>query len=154
MSDECRVRALPLVAMLGLAWACHRPPAVQRVEYASMSTSVELTPPPCDPNAATATVERRLATAVDARSTIAMRFVVRVVSADSGPGIAASLVAVDATRRASPTQDIGVFLLDSLAPGRHSLHVRVVAFLPLNDSLTVRAGHADTLIARLARWCR
>jgi hypothetical protein len=149
-----RVRALPLaLATFGFATGCHRPPAVRRVAYSYTPIVTELTPPPCGLSALPATLERRLATSADAVSPAATRLVVRVLSADSGLGIARAVVGVD-SRRATPMPDPGLFRLDSLAPGPHDVRVRALGFLPLNDSLLVRTGYADTLVVRLALWCR
>lgn len=153
---ECmkRARALPLaLAIFGVATGCHRPPAVRRVVYSDMSNVTEVPPPPCAPSARPATLERRSATSANAGSPTATWLIVRVLSADSGLGIARAVVGVDA-RRATPMPDPGLFTLDSLAPGPHDVRVRALGFLPLNDSLSVRTGYTDTLVARLALWCR
>lgn len=149
-----RRRALPLaLAILGFASGCHRPSAVRQVVYSDMSFGTELTPPPCGPRAVPASQEVRLATSTSTMSPAATRLIVRVLRADSGLAITRAVVGVDA-RRAAPMPDPGLFTVDSLAPGRHDVHVRALGFLPVNDSLTARTGYADTLVVRLALWCR
>lgn len=141
------------LAIVGLASACHRSSLEDPGKPNIILIVPELIPPPCAPNAAPTGLERRMATERDDRPTDAVRLIVRVVNADSHEWLAGARVLVD-TRRASATTDAGVYALDSLAPGRHGLRVHYVGFLPLDESLILRAGYTDTLIAHLARWCR
>lgn len=118
-----------------------------------MPIVTELTPPPCPIGARPGTLEHRPATTPTAASHETSQLVVRALSGDADTAIVGALVGVDA-RRATSTPAGGVFAWDSLTPGLHRVHVNALGFLPMSDSLATRAGYADTLVARLALWCR
>lgn len=149
-----RVRWLLLASTtIGLAAGCHRRSRIVMVSYSNMPIATELTPPPCAPNAAVARLEAKAATTRDDNSANATRLIVRVVSADSGDARPGAMVLIG-DRRASPTADVGVYAFDSLSPGRQIVRARAIGFQALTDSLLVRAGFTDTLVAHLALWCR
>lgn len=151
--DLVRASALA-ITLVGLAAACRRSPRVRYVEFESMPiVTGELAPPPCRPGARPGSLEHRRASTLTSDSPTGTRLVIRVLRADIDTAIESAAVGVD-VRRAMPTPAAGVFALDSLSTGRHGIRVYAIGFVALRDSLAVRAGYTDTLVAHLALWCR
>lgn len=114
---------------------------------------VEIVAPVCAPEAPRAFTRRHDATIPLAGAPQWGRLLFRVVSADSGERPLATAAVARNGFRATPLPNSELLRLDSLPAGSVSVTVLAIGFDRLRDSLVVRPGFADTVVAGLRRTC-
>ena len=152
-----RISHLVLGAGVVVSAACRHAQNPRYVSISSDAVSSALPVPPCVPGAPTAFRRHHEATiALDGAPSWG-RLLIRVVSADPAePPPLGPFVSIRHTGaiRAAALQPSGLYLTDSLDPGRVILDVRAIGFALVRDTVLVRTSYVDTVEAGLMRPCK
>jgi len=171
-------RAPGVRSSAGSARGAHRPQLLNRVQHVAlllqtdeprgevvdlrcrrerredaMPVVTEVPLPACKPDAPVSFVRHHPASGQPNGAASSDRLLLRVVAAQPNDPAPLEPLATIGYRRAS-LEASGLYLVDSLSPGPDVLYVRAFGFMPVRDSINVRAGYVDTITVGLVEACR